>query len=265
MNHPLSHIHPDAVIGKNVKIDPFVYIDEDVIIGEGTVIGPHVTIMKGVRIGKNVKIFPGAVVGAIPQDLKFMGEQTLLVIGDNVTIREYCTINRGTLASGQTLIDDNSLIMAYVHVAHDCQIGKCVVLANGVNLAGHVDVGDYAILGGLSAVHQFVQIGAHSMVSGGSLVSKDVPPYVKAGRAPLSYVGINSIGLKRRGFDQKTIHEIQNIYRYLFVNGNNVTQAVKKIEAEMASTPIREEIMGFVKNSERGIMKRFQNLNGHKS
>jgi len=199
----------DAQIAEDVEIGPFVAIEGDVTIDSGTWIGAHVSVMDGSRIGRNCKIFPGAVLGAVPQDLKFQGEQTTL------------EINRGTKARGATTIDDRAMLMAYVHVAHDCLIGKHAILANNAALAGHIEVGEYAILGGLAAVHQFVRIGAHAMVGGGSLVRKDVPPYVKAARNPLSYVGINSIGLKRRGFDQATIHQIQNIYRTLFVKGHN--------------------------------------------
>ncbi len=265
MIHPSAYIHPKAQIAEGVSIGPFVAIDADVVIGANTWIGSHVSIMDGTRIGENCEIFPGAVIGATPQDLKFKGEQTTLEIGDHVIIREYCTLNRGTKSRGATTIDDRAMLMAYVHVAHDCLVGKHSILANGVNLAGHIEVGEHAILGGLTAVHQFVKIGAHSMVGGGSLVRKDVPPYVKAARTPLSYVGVNSVGLKRRGFDQKTIHQIQSIYRVLFVNGHNTSEAVKYIKVHEEETQVREHILDFLANSERGIMKGFRYLNGHKS
>ncbi len=265
MIHPSAYIHPDANIADDVTIGPFVAIDADVVISSGTWIGSHVSIMDGTRIGQNCQIYPGAVVGAIPQDLKFKGEQTTLEIGDNVTIREYCTLNRGTKARGATTIDDRAMLMAYVHVAHDCLIGKHSILANGVNLAGHIEIGEHAILGGLTAVHQFVKIGAHAMVGGGSLVRKDVPPYVKAARNPLCYVGINSVGLKRRGFDQPAINQIQKIYRILFVNGHNTSQAIKHIKINEEPTQVRDHILNFLETSERGIMKGFRNLNGHKS
>lgn len=261
----LTCIHDDAQIADNVRIDPFVHIHGDVIIQEGTWIGSHVTIMDGVRIGRNCKIFPGAVVGAIPQDLKYKGESTYLEIGDNVTIREYCTVNRGTQSLGKTVIKDNALLMAYVHIAHDCVIGENCILANNVNLAGHIEVGDYSILGGLTAVHQFVKIGAHVMVGGGTLVRKDIPPFVKAAREPISYAGVNSIGLRRRGFSEADIDEIQRIYRLMFVEGYNITQAIEKIYADFGSTPIRNEIIDFVQASSRGIMKGFRHLNGYKS
>ncbi len=259
-------IHPEAQIGEGVEVGPFTTIARDVVIGDGTWIGPNVSIMDGTRIGRNCRIFPGAVVGAIPQDLKFGGEQSLLEIGDSVTIREYCTLNRGTKAGMVTRIGDASLLMAYVHVAHDCIIGSHCIVANSVGLAGHIHVGDYAIIGGLSAVHQFVKIGEHAMVGGGSLVRKDVPPYVKAAREPLCYVGINSIGLRRRGFTNAQINHIQDIYRILYVQGNNTTQALELIESTIDSSVERDRILGFVRGADRGIMKGFRHtthLNGN--
>ena len=212
MNQPLAYVHPQAKVAKNVVIEPFVNIEKNVEIGEGTWIGSNVTIMEGARIGKNCKVFPGAVISAIPQDLKFAGEDTLVKIGDNVTVREFVTINRGTKASNETVIGDNCLLMAYVHIAHDCIIGNNVILANAATLAGHITIDDYAIIGGMTAVHQFVQVGAHSFLSGGALVRKDVPPFTKGAREPLSYVGINSVGLRRRGFSNERINAIQDIY-----------------------------------------------------
>ena len=262
MVHPSAYIDPKAQIAEDVEIGPFTVIDGDVTIDSGTWIGAHVSIMDGSRIGKNCKIFPGAIVGATPQDLKFHGEQTTLEIGDHVIIREYCTLNRGTKARGATTIDDRAMLMAYVHVAHDCLIGKHAILANNVALAGHIEVGEYAILGGLTAVHQFVRIGAHAMVGGGSLVRKDVPPYVKAARTPLSYVGINSIGLKRRGFDKEAIYQIQNIYRTLFVKGHNTSQAVEHIKNNELASVHRDHILEFIDHSQRGLMRGFQHLNG---
>tara|TARA_B100000674_G_C37869520_1_gene928774 strand:- start:153 stop:935 length:783 start_codon:yes stop_codon:yes gene_type:complete len=255
MIQPLSYVHPDAKIADNVVIDPFVTIEKNVEIGKGTWIGANVTIMEGARIGENCRIFPGAVISAIPQDLKFNGEKSLAIIGDNTTIRECATINRGTSASGKTEVGNNCLIMAYAHIAHDCIVGNNCIIVNSVALGGHVDIGDFAIIGGLSAVHQFVSIGKHAMISGGALVRKDVPPYVKAAREPLSFVGINSIGLRRRGFNDEKIKEIQSIYRLLFQNNNNNTQAILKIEAELNASPERDEIISFVQQSRRGIMK----------
>lgn len=255
MNQPLAYVHPQAKVAKNVVIEPFVNIEKNVEIGEGTWIGSNVTIMEGARIGKNCKIFPGAVVSAIPQDLKFNGEDTIVKIGDNTTIREFVTINRGTKASYETIVGNNCLLMAYVHVAHDCVVGNNVILANAATLAGHITIDDWAIVGGLTAVHQFCKIGAHTMISGGSLVRKDVPPYTKAAREPLSYVGINSIGLRRRGFSNEQIGLIQNVYRIIYLKGLNVSQAVTIIEADVPATPERDEILRFIDGSSRGIMK----------
>jgi UDP-N-acetylglucosamine acyltransferase len=255
MNQPLAYVHPQAKVAKNTVIEPFVNIEKNVEIGEGTWIGSNVTIMEGARIGKNCKIFPGAVISAIPQDLKFDGEDTIVKIGDNTVIREFVTINRGTKANNETVIGNNCLLMAYVHIAHDCIVGNNVILANSATLAGHISIDDYAIVGGLSAIHQFVNIGSHVMISGGSLVRKDVPPFTKAAREPLSYVGINSIGLRRRGFTPEKINEIQDIYRYIYLKGNNVTQALEYIEANLPATSERDEILSFISKSARGIMK----------
>jgi UDP-N-acetylglucosamine acyltransferase len=255
MNQPLAYIHPGSKIATNVVVEPFTTIHNNVTIGSGTWIGSNVTIMEGARIGKNCRIFPGAVISAIPQDLKFDGEDSLAIIGDNTTIRECVTVNRGTKALGKTQIGDNCLIMASSHIAHDCVIGNNCILANGSVIAGHVTIGDFAILSGLVAVHQFIHIGEHSLVSGGSLVRKDVPPYTKAGKEPLSYVGINSIGLRRRGFTTEKIREIQDIYRILYQKNYNNSQATEKIEAEMEATKERDQIILFIKNSQRGIMK----------
>jgi len=256
----LSHIHPSAQIAKNVQIEPFAIVEEDVEIGEGSWIGPHVTIMNGTRIGNNCKVFPGTVLGSIPQDLKFEGEDSLLEIGNNVVIREYCTVNRGTKANFKTHIMDNAMLMAYVHVAHDCIIGEHSILVNNANLAGHIEIGKYVIMGGMSAVHQFVKIGDYCMIGGGSLVRKDVPPYVKAAREPLSYAGVNSIGLRRRGFSNKQINHIQDIYRILFVKGYNTRQALRIIETSINATAEREHILDFMRQTDRGIMKGFRQI-----
>jgi UDP-N-acetylglucosamine acyltransferase len=238
-----------------VVIEPFVTINKDVIIGEGTWIGSNATIMPGVRIGKNCRIFPGAVIGAEPQDLKFKGEYSIVEIGNNTTIREFVTINRGTVAKGKTVVGNNCLLMAYVHVAHDCVVGNNVILVNSTQLAGEVIIDDFAILGGMSAVHQFVHVGPHVMISGGSLVRKDVPPFIKAGREPLSYVGINSIGLRRRNYSNEKIREVQEIYRYIYQKGLNISQAVEIIEAEMPASTERDEVLLFIKDSKRGIIR----------
>lgn len=255
MKQPLAYVHPDAKVAENVVIEPFVSIDRDVEIGEGTHIGSSVTILAGTRIGKNCKIFPGAVIGAIPQDLKFRGEYTTVEIGDNNTIREYVTINRGTASKGKTVVGNNNLLMAYVHIAHDCVVGNAVILGNNTQLAGEVVVDDWAIISGMTGVHQFCHVGSHVMIGGGSLVRKDVPPFIKAGREPLSYVGINSIGLRRRNYTNEKIREIQDIYRYIYQKGLNTSQAAEIIEAEMPASQERDEILLFVKDSKRGIIR----------
>jgi len=255
MKQPLAYVHPEAQVADNVVIEPFVSIDKDVVIGEGTRIGSNATIFPGTRIGKNCRIFPGAVIGAIPQDLKFRGEYSTVEIGDGTTIREFVTVNRGTAARGKTTVGNGCLIMAYVHIAHDCAVGNNVILVNNTQLAGEVIVDDYAIISGMTAIHQFCHIGSHVMISGGSLVRKDVPPFIKAGREPLSYVGINSIGLRRRNYNNDKIREIQDIYRYIYQKGLNTAQAVEIIEAEMPATPERDEILLFVKDSKRGIIR----------
>lgn len=255
MNQPLAYVHPGAKIAKNVVIEPFTTIHNNVEIGEGTWIGSNVTIMEGARIGKNVSIFPGSVISAVPQDKKFEDEDTITEIGDNTTIRECVTINRGTSDKMRTKVGKNCWIMAYCHIAHDCIVGDNCVFSNNSTLAGHIVVGDHAVLAGMAAVQQFCSIGRHAFITGGSLVRKDVPPFVKAGREPLSYVGINSVGLRRRGFDTDKIREIQNIYRILYQKNYNNSQAVSIIEAEMEATPERDEILQFIKDSQRGIMK----------
>ena len=258
MIQPLAYIHPQAQIAENVVIEPFVTIYKDVVIGEGTWIGSNVTIMDGARIGKNCRIFPGAVISAPPQDMKYKGEPSTVTVGDYTVIRECVTLNRGTaLDKNTTTIGANCLLMAYVHIAHDCVIGNNVIIANSVQLAGHIEVQDFAFIGGASAVHQFVSIGSHSIISGGSLVRKDVPPYTKAGREPLSYVGINSVGLRRRGFSSEQINEIQDIYRTIFLKKINISRALDIIETEREPTEIRDEIVDFIRNSNRGVMKGF--------
>ncbi len=261
MNQPLSYIHPDAKIAKNVVVEPYTTISGNVEIGEGTWIGPNVTIMEGARIGKNCKIFPGSVIAAEPQDLKFEGEESIAIIGDNTTIRENVTVNRGTKASGKTEVGNYCLLMANAHIAHDCIVKDHAIIVNNVALAGHVEIGEWAILGGLSAVHQFVKIGRHAMISGGTLVRKNVPPFVKAAKEPIQYVGVNSIGLRRRGFESPKINEIQDIYRVIFQKINNITKAIEFIETDLPASRERDEILEFIKNSPRGIIKGYRNEN----
>jgi UDP-N-acetylglucosamine acyltransferase len=249
-----AHIHPSVSIGS------FTYIAPDVVIGEGTWIGPNVTILDGARIGKNCKIHSGAVISGIPQDLKFKGEYTTVEIGDNTTIRECVTINRGTVDRLKTVIGKNCLIMAYVHLGHDCLVGNNVILSNSVQLAGHVEIDDYAILGGACAVQQFVRVGGHSYVCGGSMIRKNVPPYVKAAREPLSYAGVNSVGLERRGYSLEDINKIVDIYRVLFVKGFRLSKAVDIVQQELPVSRYKSQILEFIEDSPLGVIREFRNI-----
>lgn len=252
---PLACVSENALIGKDVIIGPFVTIDENVVIGDGTIIDSNAVIHSGARIGNNCHIHSGAVVSDIPQDLKFTGEDSLAIIGDNTSIREFVTIHRGTASKGKTVIGNNCLIMAYCHVAHDCELGNNVIMSNQVQLAGEVVVGDYAVLGGGALVHQFTHIGKHVMLQGGSLVNKDLPPYIMAGRYPISYEGVNSVGLHRRGFTEEQINKIQQVYRVLYLSRLNNTEALAKVIAEVPQSPERDDIVAFVKASKRGIVR----------
>lgn len=254
---PQPYIHPNAKIAPDAIIEPFATIYGDVEIGSGTWVGPNAVIMDGARIGKNCKIFPGAVISAIPQDLKFDGEKTTVEIGDNTTIRECVTVNRGTIDRMTTKIGNNCLIMAYVHVAHDCIIGNNCILANCVGLAGHVTIEDWAILEGMVAVQQFVTIGKHSFVGGKTGVRKNVPPFVKAAREPISYVGVNTVGLKRRGYSDEQILAIEDVYRIIYVHNKNITQALKIVDLELPPSKEKEEIISFINSSTKGIMRGF--------
>ena len=250
-------INENASIGKNLKIDSFSSIHENVTIGDNCWIGSNVTIYPGARIGSNCQIFPGSVISAIPQDLKFKGEKTTVVIGNNSIIRECVTINKGTSFSNTTIIGDNCFLMAYSHVAHDCIIKNNVIVANGVAIAGHVEIDEYAIIGGLSAIQQFSKIGKFSMISGGSLVRKDVPPYIKVAKEPLRFIGINKIGLKRNKFDVKQIENIHSMFRIIFQEGNSISKAIDIIENNTHSSKEKKEILKFIKNSKSGIVKGF--------
>ncbi len=253
--HSFTNIHIDAKIGKDVVIESFTTIHKNVEIGEGTWIGPNVTIFEGARIGKNCKIFPGAVISAIPQDLKFDNEDTTAEIGDNCIIRECVTINRGTSDKQKTTIGNNCLLMAYVHIAHDCVVGNSCVLANCVNLAGHVEIGNFVIIEGVAGVQQFVKIGNHAFIASGSNVRKNVPPYIKAARDPLTFAGVNSVGLRRRGMEAESIMQIEDIYRSIYVRGLNVTNAVRIIEQEAPESPEKDIILKFIKKSSKGIIR----------
>lgn len=251
----MNYIHPNAKLHPTVTVGAFSCIYDDVEIGEGTVIDNNVTIYGGTRIGKNCHIYAGAVIGGDPQDLKFKGEKTYAIIGDNTTIREFVTIHRGTASKGKTVVGNNCLIMAYCHVAHDCYLNNNIIMSNATQLAGEVVVDDWAIIGGGSLVHQFSHIGAHVMIQGGSKINKDVPPYIIAAREPISYCGINSVGLNRRGFTQEQITTIQDTYRILFLSGLNMTQAVEKICETLPESFERNLIVDFVKSSPRGVVK----------
>lgn len=253
--HQFASVHPDARIGDGVVIGPFVTIDADVEIGDGTIIDSNAVIRNGARIGRNCHIHSSAVVSDVPQDLKFKGEETVAIIGDNTVIREFVTIHRGTASKGKTVIGSNCLIMAYCHVAHDCAIGNHVIMSNTGQLAGEVVVGDWAVIGGGALVHQFTQIGTHVMIQGGALVNKDIPPYVMAGRYPLCYEGVNSIGLLRRGFTREQVNELQEVYRTLYLSNLNVTDAINKVEAELPQSDIRDTVINFVRASKRGIIR----------
>ena len=254
----LYDLHPNAKIGQNVTISNFITICDDVEIGDGTWIGPNVTIFPGARIGKNCKIFPGAVIAAVPQDLKFAGAYTTVEIGDNNVIRECCTINRGTAASGKTVIGNGNLLMAYVHVAHDCVIGDNCVLANNATLAGHIILGDYVILGGKTACLQFIHIGSHVITQGGALVDKDIPPFVRAARYPIQYCGVNSLGLQRRGFSKESINNITDIYRYVFQKGLNVSDAVEQVKELYGHTDEGKQVLAFIGNAQTGLLSGYK-------
>lgn len=262
MIHPLTDIHPDAKIHPSVEIGPFVAIDKNVEIGEGTNILSNVTIFEGARIGKNCTVFPGAVLSAVPQDMKFQGEEAFIEIGNNTIIRECVTIHRGTAAKGTTKVGDNCLIMAYSHLAHDCILGNNIILGNATQLAGEVEIDDWAILAGGVLVHQFCRVGQHVMVQGGSRLSKDVPPYVMAGREPASYVGLNIVGLRRRGFTPEQIEIIHNAYRLVYQSGLNNSNALNRIETDIPQSIERDAIISFIRSSPRGILRGYKEKSG---
>ena len=257
MISPLASIHPNAQLGNNVTIEPFAVIHDHVTIGDGSHIMSHAVLMPFSRIGQNCRIFPGAVIAAIPQDLKFIGEETTAEIGDGTTIREYVTVNRGTVDKWKTVIGKNCLLMAYAHVGHDCSIGDNVILVNSVQLAGHVEIGDYAILGGLSGARQFTRIGAHTYVAGHTVIRKDVPPYVKAAREPMSYMGLNIVGLQRRNFSPEQIQTISEIYHILFIQNRSTSTAINIVHDKVAPGELKDEILNFIQNSKIGIIKRY--------
>jgi len=255
MISPLASIHPNAVLGSNVSVDPFSMIHDNVIIGEGTKIHANVSLYPGTRIGKHCEIFPGAVIGVIPQDLKFDGEDTTVEIGDNTKIRECVTIHRATKDKWKTVIGANCLLMTYVHIAHDCQIGNNVILASYTGLSGHVTIEDHAILEGKVAAQQFVHIGKHAFIGGASLVRKDVPPYIKAAREPLTFAGVNSVGLRRRGYSDEDVRLIEDVYRCIYVQNSNITKGIQATLDAIPASPIRDEIIAFIQASDKGVIR----------
>ncbi|MCR5695465.1 MAG: acyl-ACP--UDP-N-acetylglucosamine O-acyltransferase [Marinilabiliaceae bacterium] len=255
MIHQMSFVSPEAQIAESAEIGPFVTIERNVVIGEGTRVMSGAVICEGTRIGKNCRIFPNAVIGAVPQDLKFVGEETTCEIGDNNTIREFVTINRGTASKNRTVVGNNNLLMAYVHVGHDCVLGNNLIISNACQFAGEVEINDFAVVGGGSLVHQFTRIGSYVMVQGGTRVGKDMPPFAMVGRDPATCEGINLIGMKRRGFNEQQIAEVQEIYRYLYQRNLNTTQALNAIEAELPQSELRDKIVNFIRTSQRGIIR----------
>ena len=251
----LAYVHPDAKIGNNVTIEPFATVYGNVEIGDNTWIGPNAVVMDYSRIGKNCKIFPTATIGAIPQDLKFKGEPALAEIGDNCMIRECVTVNRGTADRMTTKIGNNCLLMAYVHVAHDCIIGNNVIIANSVGLSGHITIEDYAIIEGMAAAQQFITIGAHAFVGGYTQIRKGVPPFIRVARDPLQFIGVNTVGLARRGFTKEAIKEIEDIYRIIFVRGHNITNALEIVEQEIPDSEHRKTILDFIRAQKDGIVR----------
>ena len=255
MNQPLAYVHPGAKIAKNVVIEPFTTINNNVIIGEGTWIGSNVTIMEGARIGKNCNIFPGSVISGNPQDLKYDNEDTIVQIGNNVTIRECVTIHRGTNDKLATKIGSHCLLMTYVHIAHDCTIGDHVILASYTGLSGHVQIDDYAILEGKVAAQQFTHIGKHTFIGGASLIRKNIPPYIKAAREPLTFAGVNSVGLRRRGFSEETVRQIEDLYRILYIQNSNISKGIQAIKEQIPESDIRNEIIDFIDAADKGVIR----------
>jgi UDP-N-acetylglucosamine acyltransferase len=251
----LAYVHKDARLGENITVEPFAYLAGNVSIGDGTWVGPGAVILDGARIGKNCKIFPGAVISGIPQDLKFKGEETTAELGDNSTAREGVTLNRGTASVGKTVVGSNCLLMAYTHIGHDCQIGNYCIIGNGCGLAGEVKVDDWAIISGATLVHQFTRIGRHVIIGAGGKVRIDVPPFIKADRDPLAYMGLNTVGLTRRGFDNERIEEIHNIYRAIYQKGMNTSDALESVEKNFKQSPDRDYILEFFRKSERGVIR----------
>lgn len=255
MISPLAYIHPEAVIGEGCEIGPFCYIDKDVVLGSNNRLMNGVTVLSGTRMGNDNRIFPGAVIGAIPQDLKFQGEETTTEIGNNNTIRENVTINRGTAAKGKTVVGSNNLLMEGMHIAHDVIVGSGCIIGNTTKLAGEVIVDDFAIISACVLVHQFCHIGSYVMVGGGTRTGQDIPPFVMAAREPVAYCGLNLVGLRRRGFSRDLIENIHNAYRLLYQRGKLREECLKEIRETVPMSPEIEYILDFVTSSKRGIIK----------
>ena len=251
--HPTAIVHPEAVLGEGVVVGPWALIGPRVHVGDGTEIGPRVLVERDTRIGEDCRVANGAVLGSDPQDLKFKGEQTTLEVGDRTVVREFATLNRGTSASGRTMVGSDCLLMAYSHVAHDCEIGNHVVLANSVNMAGHVVIEDWAIVGGLTPIHQFVRIGAHAFIGGGSRIPQDIPPYCRAAGSPPRLYGLNSVGLERRGFSEEVRKALKQAYRILFQSNENLSRALDRVDEQVAGLPQVRHLVEFVRGSERGV------------
>ena len=252
---PLAYIDPEAKIGEGCEIGPFCFIDKNVVIGDNNVLMNSVTLLSGTRVGNGNTFFPGAVIGAVPQDLKFRGEETTAEIGDNNKIRENVTIHRGTASKGKTVVDSNNLIMENAHIAHDCHVGSGVIMGNSTKLAGEVIIDDNAIISAVVLVHQFCRIGGYTMVQGGSRTSKDIPPFVMVGKEPIAYAGLNIVGLRRRGFTADLINNIHHAYRLIYQCNLTVNEAVEQIRQEVPMSPEIEYIIEFVSNSKRGIVR----------
>ena len=251
--HSTALVDPDAELGRGVVVGPYAIVGPRVEVGDGTTIGPHVLIERDTRIGQSCQLSKGAVLGTDPQDLKYAGERTVLEVGDRTVVREYATLNRGTAASGRTVVGSDCLLMAYSHVAHDCVIGNHVILSNAVNMAGHVVIEDWAVVGGLTGIHQFVRIGAHAFIGGASRISQDVAPYVRVSGSPPRLFGLNSVGLDRRGFSPELVGALKATYRILFQSGLNVSQGLARAEAEVEQLPEVRHLLSFIRKSERGI------------
>ncbi|MHB2148853.1 acyl-ACP--UDP-N-acetylglucosamine O-acyltransferase [Calditrichota bacterium LG25] len=253
--HPTAIVDPRAQLGVDVKIAPYAVVEKDVVIGDGTQIGPHAVIANGARLGKNCRVFTGAVISTEPQDLKFADEKTFVEIGDNTTIREFATVNRATSHSYYTRVGSNCLLMAYSHIAHDCQIGNFCTIANSVNMAGHVIIGDFVGIGGLTAIHQFVHIGDHAFIGGGLRVSQDIPPFILAAGEPIRFAGLNAVGLRRRGFSREQLDLMKKAYHIVYRENLRLKDAIERIEQSLELTAEVKKIVEFLKNSERGIIR----------